>query len=390
MPRFLNLLPGDPAPIFHQRSLTNPNYAFDTAAGRYIVMCFFGSMSNAHAQAAISAADAWTDLFDDNFACFFGVSADPSDETKNRLQDRYPGKRHFLDFDRSVSRLYGAAAVHEANGPASNAFNQRWVIVSPGLRVMGVIPFAPDRSDIIRARSFLDALPQPELSCGTAIQAPILYMPQVFERDLCDRLIRLYTSSGGEESGFMREVGGITKVVHDHSHKRRRDHVIDDPDLISTLQERVKRRIVPEIRKVHQFDVTRMERYLVACYSAEDRGHFRPHRDNKTKGTAHRRFAVTINLSEDFEGGELYFPECSKQAFKPPIGGAVVFSCSLLHAVSPVTRGERFAFLPFLYDEDAAEIRRQNNLTLMRLSKNTRAKSPRAIATSKNDCVFQI
>lgn len=39
---------------------------------------------------------------------------------------------------------------------------------------------------------------------------------------------------------------------------------------------------------------------------------------------------------------------------------AVVFSCSLRHAVTPVTRGRRFVFLPFLYDETAADIRRHN------------------------------
>ena len=42
----------------------------------------------------------------------------------------------------------------------------------------------------------------------------------------------------------------------------------------------------------------------------------------------------------------------------------MVFSCSLLHAVTPVTRGARFAFLPFLYDDEAAKIRRQNNAYL--------------------------
>ena len=38
----------------------------------------------------------------------------------------------------------------------------------------------------------------------------------------------------------------------------------------------------------------------------------------------------------------------------------MVFGCGLLHEVKPVTQGERFAFLPFLYDDAAAEIRRQN------------------------------
>jgi predicted 2-oxoglutarate/Fe(II)-dependent dioxygenase YbiX len=121
------------------------------------------------------------------------------------------------------------------------------------------------------------------------------------------------------------------------------------------------RRVVPEILKVHQFQVTRMERYIVSCYAAEDGGHFRAHRDNTTKGTAHRRFAVSINLNGDFDGGEVSFPEYGPRSFKAPPGGAVVFSCSLLHAVSQVTRGRRYAFLPFLYDDAAARIREENN-----------------------------
>ena len=44
--------------------------------------------------------------------------------------------------------------------------------------------------------------------------------------------------------------------------------------------------------------------------------------------------------------------------------GAVVFSCSLLHAVSRMTRGHRYAFLPFLYDEEASRLRETNNAFL--------------------------
>ena len=127
---------------------------------------------------------------------------------------------------------------------------------------------------------------------------------------------------------------------------------------------RIRRRVLPEIKKVHQFDVTRMERYIVACYSAADGGHFRSHRDNTTGGTAHRRFAVSINLNSEFEGGEVSFPEYGPRSFKPPAGGAVVFSCSLLHQVSKVTEGVRYAFLPFLYDEEAAALREKNNKLL--------------------------
>ena len=42
----------------------------------------------------------------------------------------------------------------------------------------------------------------------------------------------------------------------------------------------------------------------------------------------------------------------------------MVFSCSLLHEALPVTKGVRYVFLPFLYDDAAAEIREQNNAFL--------------------------
>jgi hypothetical protein len=46
---FVNILPGDTAPWFKQRSGRNPQYAFDTAAGRYLVLCFLASASDEHA-----------------------------------------------------------------------------------------------------------------------------------------------------------------------------------------------------------------------------------------------------------------------------------------------------------------------------------------------------
>ena len=76
------------------------------------------------------------------------------------------------------------------------------------------------------------------------------------------------------------------------------------------------------------------------------------------RGHGARRFAVSINLNEDFEGGEVSFSEYGPRSFRPPSRG-VVFSCSLLHRVSRVTRGRRYAFLPFLYDDAAALIRRR-------------------------------
>jgi predicted 2-oxoglutarate/Fe(II)-dependent dioxygenase YbiX/peroxiredoxin len=360
---FVALAPGDPAPWFHARSTTNPRYAFDSAAGRYIVLGFLGSAGDASGRAALDAVAANRRLFDDRHACFFGVTIDPADEAEGRVRESLPGLRYFLDFDGAVSRLYGALP-RDAK-PGKPAPTRRfWIVLDPTLRVLHVIPFAADGGDRDALFAALAALPPPARFAGFEIQAPVLVLPNVFEPEFCRKLIGLYEAHGGAESGFMREVDGRTVLVHDHAHKRRKDYVIEDRAVIAETQERIRRRIVPEILKVHQFRVTRMERYIVSCYAAEDGGHFRAHRDNTTKGTAHRRFAVTINLNGGYEGGELCFPEYGPRTYKPPPGGAVVFSCSLLHAATKVTAGIRYAFLPFLYDDAAAKIREANNAFL--------------------------
>lgn len=358
--RFALLTPGDPAPGFIQRSLSNPRYSFDSAAGRYLVLCFLGSAGDDHAQAALAAVHARSDIFDDVHASFFGVTVDPQDEALGRLATRLPGYRHFWDFDLTASRAYGAVArdADSRNGPVP--LSRHWAIIDPALRVIATIPFRADQGDLAQVIALLDDLPPPDRFTGTEVMAPILYLPRVLEPHLCRRLIDLYEAQGGTESGVMREIAGRTVGVADRGFKSRKDITLDDRALIATLQERFLRRVVPQIVKAHQFTVTRMERYIVSCYAAEDGGHFAAHRDNTTKGTAHRRFAVSVNLNDDFDGGEVSFPEYGPRSFKAPPGGAVVFSCSLLHKVSPVTRGRRYAFLPFLYDDAAARLREEN------------------------------
>jgi predicted 2-oxoglutarate/Fe(II)-dependent dioxygenase YbiX/peroxiredoxin len=323
-------------------------------------MCFHASAADETGKAAIDSIAEHKMMFDDDKLTCFAVSIDPRDREQGLLKESLPGFRVFWDFDGSVSKLYGSVPVDAKRG-SQVAARRMWVVIDPALHILGVIPFQPDGSDKKRVFDFLKRLPAVGMTPGFEMPVPVIALAGVFEPEFCKTLIEQYEKHGGEESGFMREVDGKTVLVHDHYHKRRRDHLIQDPAIIKQCQARVQRRIVPEIQKVHQFLVTRMERYIVSCYSAADRGHFRPHRDNTTKGTAHRRFAVTINLNDEFEGGELMFPEYGRRTFKAPVGGAVVFSCSLLHTAGEVTKGKRFAFLPFLYDEAASKIREDNN-----------------------------
>jgi predicted 2-oxoglutarate/Fe(II)-dependent dioxygenase YbiX len=191
-----------------------------------------------------------------------------------------------------------------------------------------------------------------------------LIVPRVFDFALCAALVELYEKIGGKESGFLFDVDGKTTRVVDHRVKRRSDLVVAHPGLREAVRSQIVRRLLPAIERFFQFQATRMDRYIVACYDAAVGGHFYRHRDNVNVGAQHRRFAVSINLNKDYEGGDLVLPEFGRRAYRAPHGGAIVFSCGALHQVTPVTKGRRYAFLPFLYGEADAVLREANNAKL--------------------------
>ena len=363
--RYRDLQPGDPAPWFTQRCTSNERYAFDTVAGRYIVLCFFGSAGHVSGQARLGQVLQLRPRFDDQRLTFFGVSVDPADEASDRLQEALPGIRHFWDADRRVSRLFGALPA-EAGRDDAEEYRPRWVILNPDLSVRRVIHLLADRSDLESFAAALDALPPVEHYAGVEVHAPVMLIPGIFDTALCRELVALYERHGGAISGHMVDEGGRTVGVYDASHKVRRDQTIEDAAIRARINARIGAVVAPAIARAYNFSANRMERYVVACYDSADQAHFRAHRDNTTRGTAHRRFALSINLNGEFEGGELSFPEFGPRRYKPPAGCGVVFSCSLLHAVSPMRSGRRFAFLPFLYDEAAAAVREANGASLAR------------------------
>jgi len=349
---------GDPVPWFIINSSVNPEFKFDTVAGRYIVLTFFCSAAEPLSKKVIEEIEKHQALFDDRTLCFFGVSIDPQDLQSNRVKNLIPGMRYFWDFDRNISQIFGLIDTAQAQNPAEIIYHRVTVVLDERLRVLALFPFHPNPEVYVKDLiTFLGNLPP--LSPTTP--APVLVVPRIFEPELCRKLIEFYEQHGGEDSGFMREVEGKTVGMIDYSHKKRRDQEITDDKLRQIAMYSIHDRLAPEIEKAFQFKATRIERHIIACYDSTSGGYFRPHRDNTTKGTAHRRFAVTVNLNaEEYQGGDLRFPEFGSQTYRAPTGGAVVFSCSLLHEATPVTEGVRYAYLPFLYDDAAAKIREAN------------------------------
>jgi predicted 2-oxoglutarate/Fe(II)-dependent dioxygenase YbiX len=187
-------------------------------------------------------------------------------------------------------------------------------------------------------------------AAATRACAPVLQVPRVLEPDLCRALIAHFEQDcgGGEASRVLVLEDGRQVSALDPSIKARRESPIRSAELEAAVQARLLRRVVPEIARVFQFEVTRRDPFKLLAY-ADDAGYFRPHRDNDTPDVAHRRFAISLNLDAGaYEGGAFRFPEFGPHPYAPATGDALAFSCSLLHEVLPVTRGVRHALTTFV------------------------------------------
>lgn len=352
---------GDPVPWFTLPSNTNPNYHFDTVAGHHVVLFFFGSSQHERAGEALRQFLQQHGTWSDRHIPFFGVSIDPADQhLVSAVVDR-PYCKLLWDFERQVSRCYGVSHTTNKQG-IGDRYQPTVFILNENLRILHRLGLNGDANALVASvMAIVESLPAATPPQMAQRQAPVLFIPNVFDRGFCQQLIQQYHRSGGEESGFMRDIDGKTVQVMDYGFKRRRDWLIQDVDVLETVNDLILRRIKPEIQKVYQYEITRFERHLIACYDDTHQGFFNSHRDNTTKGTAHRRFAMSLNLNTgDYEGGCLRFPEYGTQLYRPETGEAVIFSCGLLHEATPVTKGERFVLLSFFYGEDGAQIREQN------------------------------
>lgn len=342
------LLVGDPLPWFSAATPTATEFPIHTIGGRIGVFCVLGRRIDDAMMRMLATLEARRDLFDGAHALLLAVATDCT-RIAAAIAPRDPGFHCLHDPDGEIATRLRIEL------PAT-------IVVDRRLRVIAIVPIEDPDAHAAELARLVAALPRPPAPTMAQSTAPVLVVPRVLEPELCDSLISYFGANGGAATGFMREdAQGRTVMVDDQRFKRRRDCVIADGDLRKAVRERVIRRLVPELLKAFHYEPTRIERYIVACYDAEEAGRFRAHRDNTTKGTAHRRFAVTLNLNADgYEGGDLRFPEYDDRIYRAPTGGAVVFSCSVLHEAMPVRRGRRYCVLPFLYDETSAELRASN------------------------------
>ena len=228
----------------------------------------------------------------------------------------------------------------------SNSLRQRVIVLDPNQRVATTF----DARALLAAAESIGAVADSVRSNGGADQvvrtamAPVLVLPRVFEPDFCTQVTRLWHKGDHKDSGVSSRYGNVGVLEL----KRTEDYMVQEPMMQKAISDRLAWRIGPELIKVFAFDREfSFDAHVVLSYSAEGKHFFGAHRDNGAPTTVDRAFAVSLNLNEDFEGGELVFPEYAGVKVSPPAGAAAVFSCSVLHQALPVTRGRRFVLTTF-------------------------------------------
>ncbi|NQW11642.1 MAG: 2OG-Fe(II) oxygenase [Alphaproteobacteria bacterium] len=175
--------------------------------------------------------------------------------------------------------------------------------------------------------------------------APAMILDKLLSDTLCATLVERWEADhqeGTVSDGF--------KNVTDLTIKRNQEHVIRDPELQRVVVQQIGPRVVNEIQKVFNYrHPLRFEMLTVLSYDASRQDFFGPHRDN-LRSEQRRRFALSLNLNDGYEGGELVFPEYGPHRFAPPKGAGAVFSCELLHQALPVTKGRRFVLTTFMIE----------------------------------------
>lgn len=344
--RPLSLQPGQRAPNFAlPNSAGRVEQLYDRFIGNCMVLSFLADTGSAPATAALRDLEAMRETLVAAGAAVVAVTGATAVDNAAARASLSLGFPLYADPDASTRDRFTAPP--HVTGSACTSF-----VLDRNQRVLAVLT-VPEGHATAALAVLERQPPRPAGERSVALQAPVLLLPNVLGPAFCREAIDAWARDNDEGLVNMPErayaEGQSSKPVHNlHLDlKKRRDHIADDR-LNARLIQALTRHLFPELMKAFRFRVGSLERFCIGAYEAGRGDYFRPHRDNMTETTRNRAFAVSLSLNDDYQGGGVRFAEFSDDVYDPPAGGALVFSCSLLHEALAVTSGTRIAAFTFL------------------------------------------
>ncbi|MBT4116887.1 MAG: redoxin domain-containing protein [Rhodospirillaceae bacterium] len=315
-------------------------------AGAFTAVAVLRDTGNPNAAAFLGALKAQAAQFEAAGTLLVAVLAMPAAKLASLGNSLQPGFAMLGDANGECAASFG---LMESAGAGMIAILDRNSHVIA--RLTGLPGVAPVAEALAVIAEHLGA----ETDSAAPSHAPVLLIPRLFEPELCRDLMDFWERG---EKRIDEVTQGRGSEVRDNvlsDVKKRADVTVpegNDP-LHQAILMRFNMRVVPRIEKVFQYKTQSYDGARVGCYEAgEDGGggYFRAHRDSVShKVDQERRFALSLNLNDGFEGGRLRFNEYGPQTYCPAAGDGVVFSCKLLHEAMPVTKGRRFGLFAFFY-----------------------------------------
>jgi peroxiredoxin/predicted 2-oxoglutarate/Fe(II)-dependent dioxygenase YbiX len=324
--------------------------ADDHLSGHYLILAFVNDTRDEQAIPVLSALAKLQPLLEASNATVVAVSA-TSNAARNREIKKSAGFPWPVASD-SSGAIFASYGLHKENGEAV-----RLVLVTPYRQIRTWFDSPTDIDDTLKTiMNVLDNTQAAEELRWGPPHAPVLIVPNVLSEEECGMLVESC------ETGvpFMvrqprpGEIAGNYNIpVYEHERQDRVDQIIKDQATLTFLDDRLFGRVTPMIKKAFAFDVTQREDLHIARYVGKRGGITMGHRDNTRAETAYRRFALSMSLNDNYEGGEIAFKEFSPKGYRVPAGTAIVFSSSLLHEVQETISGTRYNLISHFFNEQA-------------------------------------
>lgn len=341
---------GDYAPLFDLLDQDERRIFLSDKAGKPTLLFFYANDKIMECQNVAFGFRDFFPFFNELDVQIFGISKNIPQERKTFAQEHHIPFPLLSDSDKQVRLQYGVSFTKWEDDKTHFLTERIAILLDRNLRVVKIyalsIDLEPQFKDI---QTDIQLLLREEKPRYVMPHAPVLLISQVFDENFCQHLIKTWHTQGHEDASLTVREGNFYHTV-----RRRQDHIVQPGELYDQLDQMMRHRVFPEIKKSFNFNCTQKEAYIIACYDALTGGYYRPHRDKKTTiKTAHRVWGISINLNatDTYQGGCLRFPEYGPLLYKLPIGTSVIYSAALMREVTDVLSGQRFALLSYFYDD---------------------------------------
>ncbi|MFK8051818.1 MAG: hypothetical protein AB8F65_02505 [Woeseiaceae bacterium] len=251
----------------------------------------------------------------------------------------------------ATGRLFAGFGIHKDHGE-----QDRLILISPFRQIIHWWDTPKNLDECLEQATSTLTMTNNETRTLMPEHAPVLSIPNVLTPTECAAVVDAFETNAPFNVAPPKpeDLKGNYRIpVYEHNRQDRVDCIIRDQKMLQFLDERIFGRVVPMVKKAFAYDVTRREDLHIARYVGDRSGNQMGHRDNVSAPTAHRRFALSMNLNDDYEGGDVVFKEFDQRGYKSVAGTAMIFSSSLLHEVRETTSGTRYTLISHFFNEQS-------------------------------------